>query len=346
MTDEVRGVLDCVFLATMNRTQGLLDLPQRPVFVVTKLSPSMVSLFRHFSGTIAHMGKLIVVTGGAGFVGSHLCERLVHDGYRVISLDNYFTGSEENHVSGVDYRVGHTKDIAALVPETPDIVFHLGEYSRIAPSLKEPAVVWDLNIAGTHGVLEYWREKKCQLVYAGSSTKFVAATTADEVDGRHRAPYNFAKAMNSELVHNYGRWYDLPYSIAYFYNVYGPRERAGQFTGGYGTVVETFRQCALAGATATINGDGTQTRAFTHVLDTVEALVLIGEKGGREEYAISAKEVYSLNDLAAMFGIEKTYAPATVSSRSSGADDTTNLEALGWRQQYQLTDYVREAVAK
>ncbi len=292
------------------------------------------------------MGKLIVVTGGAGFVGSHLCERLAADGHRVISLDNYFTGSVENHVPGVEYRTGHTKDIATLIPETPDLLFHLGEYARIAPSLKEPAVVWDLNIAGTHGVLEYWREKKCKLVYAGSSTKFVVAAEETQVDGRHRAPYNFAKAMNSELVHNYGRWYDPDYSIAYFYNVYGPRERAGQFTGGYGTVVETFRQCALSGAPATINGDGTQTRAFTHVLDTVNALCIIAEHGTKDEYAICAREVYSLNELADMFDIEKTYAPATTSSRSSGADDTSNLEALGWQQEYQLTDYVREAIAK
>lgn len=292
------------------------------------------------------MAKLIVVTGGAGFVGSHLCERLVKDGHRVISLDNYFTGSIENHVPGVEYRTGHTKDIAALIPETPDTVFHLGEYSRIAPSLKEPAVVWDLNVAGTLAVLEYWREKKCKLVYAGSSTKFVVAEAEGVVDGRHRAPYNFAKAMNSELVHNYGRWYDLPYSIAYFYNVYGPRERAGQFDGGYGTVVETFRQCALAHTPCTINGDGTQTRAFTHVHDTVEALVLIAEKGGRDEYAISAQEVYSLNELADLFGLEKTYAPATTSTRSSGADDTTNLEALGWHQQRQLADYVRDSFAR
>ena len=164
------------------------------------------------------MQKTILVTGGAGFIGSHLCERLVKEGHKVISLDNYFTGSVENHVPGVEYRIGHTKDIASLIPETPDVIFHLGEYARIAPSLKEPALVWDLNIAGTHGVLEYWREKKCKLIYAGSSTKFVVATDDMSVDGPHRAPYNFAKAMNSELVHNYGRWYDLDYSIAYFYN--------------------------------------------------------------------------------------------------------------------------------
>ncbi len=284
--------------------------------------------------------KLAVVTGGAGFVGSHLCERLVHEGYRVISLDNYFTGSVENHVERVEYREGHTKDITKHITETPDILYHLGEYSRVAPSLTEPDVVWDLNIAGTHAVLEFWRKHHFKLVYAGSSTKFVS--DGGDVEGRDRAPYNFAKAMNSELVHNYGRWYDLEYSIAYFYNVYGPRERGGQFGGAYGTVIETFRQCALKGEACTINGTGEQTRAFTHVLDTVEALLLIGEKGGRDEYPISAKEVYSLLDVAKLFQIDINFAPATKSSRSCGAEDTSKLEVLGWRQQYTLKGYIAE----
>jgi UDP-glucose 4-epimerase len=284
--------------------------------------------------------KLVVVTGGAGFIGSHLCERFHRDGYRVISLDNYFTGSSANHVSGVEYRTGHTKDIAKLIPETPDIIYHLGEYSRVAPSLDEPEVVWDLNMLGTFGVLEFWRAKRCKLVYAGSSTKFVK--DGKDVEGRDRAPYNWAKAANSELVHNYGRWYDLDYSISYFYNVYGPRERAGQYEKAYGTVVETFRQCYLRGEPCTINGTGEQTRAFTHVYDTVDALMLIGENGERDEYAISAREVYSLLDLAQLFELEIQFAPATKSSRSSGAEDTAKLEALGWKQQYDLATYVGE----
>ncbi len=283
--------------------------------------------------------QLAIVTGGAGFVGSHLCERLVKEGYKVVSLDNYFSGSKDNHVEGVEYREGHTKDIAQHISEQPDIIFHLGEYSRIAPSLIEPELVWDLNTAGTTGVLEFWRASKCKLVYAGSSTKFTKDGNSDEVAGRDRAPYNFSKAVNSELVHNYGRWYDLEYSIAYFYNVYGPRERAGQFDGGYGTVVETFRQCALNHKPCTINGTGEQTRAFTHVLDTVEGLMLIAEKGIRDEYAICAAEVYSLNDLADLFGLEKQYAPATKSSRSTGADDTSKLKALGWSQSHTLESY-------
>src|SRR4051812_28445108 len=97
--------------------------------------------------------KTIVVTGGAGFVGSDLCERLQHEGHKVISLDNYFTGSKDNHVAGVEYREGHTKDIEALIPETPDLVYHLGEYSRVAKSIEEPQVVWDLNLVGTTAVL-------------------------------------------------------------------------------------------------------------------------------------------------------------------------------------------------
>lgn len=285
--------------------------------------------------------QLAVVTGGAGFVGSHLCERLVKEGYKVISLDNYFTGTPENHVEEVDYREGHTKDIDKHIAETPDIIFHLGEYSRVAPSLLEPGVVWDLNILGTMAVLEFWRKIGCKLVYAGSSTKFVNDNRTAEIAGRDRAPYNFAKALNSELVHNYGRWYNLPYSIAYFYNVYGPRERAGQYEGAYGTVVETFRQCALSNAPAKINGTGEQTRAFTHVVDTVSALVLIAQKGGADEYAISAAEVYSLNQLADLFGLKKEYAPATKSSRSSVADDTTKLVALGWQQEYKLSEYTK-----
>jgi UDP-glucose 4-epimerase len=284
----------------------------------------------------------ILVTGGAGFVGSHLIEVLVKDSsHRVISLDNYFTGSEENHILGAEYRTGHTKDIATLIPERVDMIYHLGEYSRVAPSLAEPDVLWDLNMQGTHGVLEYWRAHGCKLVYAGSSTKFADARE-DGVEGKNRAPYSWSKAANTEYIHNYGRWYNLPYSIVYFYNVYGPRERAGQFEGGYGTVIETFKQCYLNHTPCTINGTGAQTRAFTHVYDTVQALLLVGEKGGRDEYGISAREVLSLLEVANLFGLEVQFAPATASTRSSGTCDTTNLEALGWKQEYTLARYIAD----
>lgn len=214
--------------------------------------------------------KLILVTGGAGFIGSHLCARLVADGHKVISLDNYFTGSRDNHVAGVDYREGHTKDIEKHVSETPDLVYHLGEYSRVEKSLEEPALVWDLNKYGTFGVLEFWHRRGSKLIYAGSSTKF-----GDGGLGRDQSPYAWAKATNTELVRNYSAWYGLQHAITYFYNVYGPGERAGT----YGTVIEIFRQKNIAGEPLTVTAPGTQKRNFTHVEDIIDGLILVGANG-------------------------------------------------------------------
>jgi UDP-glucose 4-epimerase len=286
--------------------------------------------------------KIIVVTGGAGFVGSHLCERLVQEGYRVISLDNYFAGSKENHVEGVEYREGHTKDIATLIPEIPDIIYHLGEYSRVAASLKEPEIVFDLNMTGTYAVLEFWRKRKCKLVYAGSSTKKVEARE-DGVEGRDLAPYTWMKAANTELVVNYGRWYDLPYAVTYFYNVYGPRERSIEE---YGTVIETWRQRSLEGNPLQVREPGTQKRAFTHVLDTVEGLVLVGEKGEGDDFGIGTDEEFSLLEVAEMFGGSIEMLPQTKTTRPSAAVDSSKTRALGWEPKHHLPGYIKESVER
>lgn len=286
------------------------------------------------------MTKTILVTGGAGFVGSHLCERLAADGHRVISLDNYSAGSEDNHVAGVEYRKGDTKDIARLVPEVPDIVYHLGEYSRVHQSLEEPEVVWDFNIAGTLAVLEFCRAKGSKLVYAASSTKSDATVAADGTPGRDLSPYTWAKATNVDLINNYGRWYAFPYAIVYFYNVYGPRERAW---GNFGTVVATFLENARVGRPHQVNAPGTQTRAFTHVLDTVEGIILAGEKGEGDGYAISANDVHSVVEVAEMCGGDIEMRPQTKTSRSSSADDTSKIKTLGWKQKHTLKEYVESA---
>lgn len=283
----------------------------------------------------------ILVTGGAGFVGSHLCERLVHDGHQVTSLDNYFTGSRENHVAGVGYREGHTKDIEKYVPETPDIVFHLGEYSRIAVAKEEPEVVLDLNTVGTIGVLEFCRKKKVKLVYAGSSTKFADARE-DGTLGRDLSPYTWAKAANTELVKNYGHWYQILFAIAYFYNVYGPRELSGK----YGTVIEIFRQNVLRNEPLKVNGPGTQTRTYTHVLDTIEALIRIGERGDGDEYGIASDDTYSTKAVAELFGGEIMMMPPRSTSRPSSPVDTVKTRALGWEPKHKLEDYIRESIKK
>ncbi len=285
------------------------------------------------------MSKTILVTGGAGFVGSHLCERLVRDGHTVISLDNYFTGSVENHVAGVEYREGHTKDIETLVPETPEIIYHLGEYSRVHTSLEEPEIVWDMNTVGTLAVLEFWRKKGGKLVYAASSTKSDATITVDGTLGKNLSPYTWSKAANADLVANYGSWFKLPYAIVYFYNVYGPRERAW---GSYGTIVQTFIENYLHGRAHRVNAPGTQTRAFTHVLDTVSGIILAGEKGEGDGFAICADDAHSILEVAQMCGGDIEMHPQTKTSRSAGVDDTSKITALGWKQEYRLADYIKE----
>jgi len=276
--------------------------------------------------------QTVLVTGAAGFVGSHLCKRLVAMGHRVIALDNYFTGSRETHVEGVEYREAHTKNIARIVPETPDLLYHLGEYSRVEISLTEPALVWDLNVVGTFGVLEFWRKRNTKLIYAGSSTKF-----ADGGLGRDQSPYAFTKATNSELVRNYSNWYGLPYAITYFYNVYGPGERSGK----YGTVIEIFRQKYLQGEPLPVNAPGTQRRIFTHVDDIVDGLVLVGKKGEGDEFGLGADVSYSILEIAHMFGSPIDMRPEVQGNRMNATLDTTKARAIGWRAQHQLADYIQ-----
>jgi UDP-glucose 4-epimerase len=291
---------------------------------------------------MAKKKKIIVVTGGAGFIGSNLIAKLLKSkSNKVISLDNYFSGSKKNHLPGAIYRRGHSKDIAKHIKEKPDVIYHLGEYSRVAASLEEPSLVWDLNIMGTLGVVEFWKHHKCKLVYAGSSTKF-NPKRSDGTLGRDLAPYTWSKAINTELVKNYSKWYKLKYATVYFYNVYGPGERAGQFDGAYGTIIESIKQAYLRNKSCTIRRPGTQTRAFTHVSDTVDGIILAGRRGQGDNYGICAKEVYSLLQVAKMFGCQVKMAPQTKTSRSSGTFSSAKIKSLGWKQKHTLKKYIAD----
>ena len=281
--------------------------------------------------------RTILVTGGAGHVGSHVIELLVADERnRVISLDNYFNGSVENHVAGAEYREGHTKDIERLVPETPDIVYHLGEYARIAPSFEDVKLVYDMNMLGTFAVAEFWRTRKVKkLVYAASSTKF-----AIEGDGRHQNPYSFTKAVNVDLINDYGRWYGLPYAICYFYNGFGPRERGD---GKYATVIAKFEQQYRRGEPLTVVKPGTQRRAFTYVKDLARGIILVGKKGKGDGYALGQTKTYSIQQIARAFG-----APIKLVSgyagRAEAANNPRKARALGWKATIDVMDYIREFV--
>jgi UDP-glucose 4-epimerase len=286
--------------------------------------------------TMQSNGKMAVVTGGAGFIGSHLCERLVKEGWDVISVDNYFAGSRDNHIPGVEYREGHTKGILSLVPETPDIIFHLGEYSRVEQSVLEPGIVHDLNTIGTQGVIEFWQIRRCKLVYAGSSTKF-----GDGGATRTTSPYASTKAENSEKIREVGEAEHLPYAITYFYNVYGPGERAGI----YGTVIEGFKQMYLQGAPLAVTAPGTQTRNFTHVDDIVDGLLLVAQKGHGDEYGLGNERSYSILEVANLFTNDVVMLPERAASRTQSSLDTSKARSLGWAPQRLLEEYIQGIVS-
>jgi UDP-glucose 4-epimerase len=279
--------------------------------------------------------RTVVVTGGAGHVGSHLVELLVADpANRVISLDNYSTGRRENHIAGAEYRDGHTKDIGRLVPETPALLFHLGEYARIATSFEDVATVYDYNIAGTFAVAEFCRARGVgKLVYSASSTKF-----AIEGDGRHQNPYSFTKATNVDLINDYGRWYDLPYAICYFYNGFGPREMG---TGKYATLIAKFETLYREGKPLTVTAPGTQRRTFTYVKDLARGILAAGERGQGDGYSLRAANSYSVLEIAEAFG-----GPMEIVDGYPGREDVVVEAAskaqdeLDWQPTTDIMDYI------
>ena len=280
------------------------------------------------------MKKVILVTGGAGFVGSHLCESLVKDSNNeVYSLDNYFTGSEANHISGVNYIKGSTNDISKAIDFSPDYIYHLGEYSRVEQSFEDLEKVWQFNKQGTFAVLEFVRKSGAKLIYAGSSTKF-----GDGGLGRSQSPYAWTKASNTELVINYGNWFNIPYVITYFYNVYGGREIS---TGKYATLIALFKEKLLNNEPLTIVSPGTQKRNFSHIDDIVSGLVLIGEQGYGDEFGLGSSNSYSILEIANMFGDNVQMLPERKGNRMMAEVMTKKSEALGWQCSKDIKDHIK-----
>jgi len=279
--------------------------------------------------------KTILVTGGAGFIGSHLCESLSQDASnRVVSLDNYSTGSEDNHVAGVEFIRGETKDIHTSINFSPDIVYHLGEYSRVEQSFDDLETVWDYNKAGTFEVLQFCRKHACKIVYAGSSTKF-----GDGGLGRSQSPYGWIKASNTELVENFGEWFGLPYAIVYFYNAYGPREIR---TGKYATLIALFAEKMRKGEPLTVVSPGEQKRNFTHVSDIISALRLVGDQGYGDEFGIGSPEAYSVLEIAKLFGGQIDMLPERRGNRMTADVITDKTQALGWSAQRSVANWIEE----
>ncbi len=277
----------------------------------------------------------ILITGGAGFIGSHLCETLVRDeSCEITSLDDYSTGSEANHIAGVSYIKGSTLDIDRFINFSPDVVYHLGEYSRVEQSFGDISTVWNSNKQGTFAVLQFCRKHAAKIIYAGSSTKF-----GDGGLGRSQSPYGWTKASNTELVVNYGRWFDLPYAIVYFYNAYGPREISN---GKYATLIGLFTQKMRDKQPLTVVSPGTQKRNFTHVDDIVSGLILVGKNGFGDEFGIGSLDAYSVLEVAELFGGDIDMIDERRGNRMSAEVMIEKTEQLGWRPKKNLVDYIQD----
>lgn len=280
----------------------------------------------------------ILVTGGAGFIGSHLCERLVKEGHDVVSLDNYFTGSQDNHVDGVDYiacsTVNLNHSLSDLYEYRADMVYHLGEYSRVEQSFYDMNLVFEYNKIGTYEVLEYIRRTRAKLIYAGSSTKFV-----DEPN-YVQSPYAWSKSSNTDLVMRYGEWFDIDYAITYFYNVYGPREIK---SGKYATLIAKYAEHMRTGDMLPVVSPGIQSRNFTHVDDIVDGLIYVGTYGIGDGYGIGNPKEYSILDVAKLFDPGETkikVLPARRGNRMSAPIITDKTRSLGWEPKRNLETYI------
>jgi UDP-glucose 4-epimerase len=291
------------------------------------------------------VSQTLLVTGGAGFVGSALIKSLLTDfpAAAIVSLDNYFTGVPENHVNDprVTYIDGSTVDVAKLWADrglpSPEIVFHLGEYSRIVQSFDDHDLTWEFNLHGTKEVVKFASANGSKLIYAGSSSKF-----GNDGQDENLNPYAWTKAKNIEYVKNYANWFGLDYAITYFYNVYGP----GQITSGkYATVIGIFEDHYLRGEPLPVVSPGTQTRDFTHIDDIVRGIVLVAHKGSGDGYLLGAGHEWPILEVAEMFGVPYELIPALRGERTRGQADITKAAELGWRPERRLDEYVAEFLA-
>jgi len=225
-----------------------------------------------------------LVTGGAGFIGSHLVERLLDDGHEVMVLDNLSTGSIENisHLKGRD-RFSYVIDTITNEPllaemiDRSDVVFHLAAAVGVKLIVEQPVHTIETNVHGTEVVLLHANKKKKLVVIASTSEVYGKSTdvpfreNADLTLGatiKHRWAYACSKLLDEFLALAYWKERKLPVIIVRLFNTVGPRQ-----TGQYGMVLPTFVRQALAGHPITVFGDGTQSRSFTYVGDVVDALV-------------------------------------------------------------------------
>jgi UDP-glucose 4-epimerase len=248
------------------------------------------------------MKNLIIVTGGAGFVGSNLIELLLKKTKKkIISLDNYSTGKKTNHIKSknrrLKYLVGNTQDINKKLNKIKSkihSVFHFGEFARIYQSFKEFDKCYDSNSIGTKEVFKFCLDNSIKLIYSATS-----ASLGNQGDDKNLSPYAFTKSKNLELLENLKKWFNFKYEVIYFYNVYGPRQIK---KGAMATVIGIFEDQYNNKKPLTVVKPGSQTRRFTHISDTVEICYEAWKNNKCAHYSISNRKAYSIKNVAKLFG--------------------------------------------
>ncbi len=280
------------------------------------------------------------MTGGAGFIGSHLVDRLLGDGHHVSVVDNFSSGHRgnlEHHQSNPNLKVIEG-DIASA-PLSPafegiDWVFHLAALADIVPSVENPTAYHEANVAGTFRVLEAARHAGVQrFVYAASSSCYGVpdrCPTPEDSPARPQYPYALTKWVGEQYVLHWTQLYHLPAVSLRFFNVYGPRSRT---SGTYGAVFGVFLAQKLAGEPFTVVGDGTQTRDFTYVTDVTDACVRAAASDVQgESMNVGSGDPQSVNRLVELLGGDVVYIPKRPGEPDCTQADTRKIEALlGWK---------------
>ena len=245
------------------------------------------------------MKKIIIVTGGAGFIGSNLIELLLRKtSDNIISIDNYSVGTKKNHInnSRVSYVKGNTLDFSKhfnKIKRKIKVIFHFAEFSRIFQSFENVKSCFSSNISGTQEVIKFCLENNIKIIYSATS-----ASLGNNQDDQHLSPYAYSKSINMNLIMNLNKWLNLKYEIIYFYNVYGPRQVSDSEMS---AVISIFCKQYLNKKPLTVVLPGNQTRRFTHVKDTIEGCYMAWKKNKNRHYSISSSKSYMVKDVAKLF---------------------------------------------
>ena len=273
------------------------------------------------------MKNLIVVTGGAGFVGSNLIEYLIKNTkFNIISLDNYSSGSKKNHIRSnrILYLNGNTKNIFKILTgykKKINSIFHFGEFARIHQSFKFYDECIDSNVIGTKNVFKFCLKNKIKLIYSATS-----ATFGNKGEDKNLSPYSFTKSNNLDLLENLKNWFGLRSEIIYFYNVYGNRQIS---IGKMATVIGIFETQFKNNQPLTVVAPGSQTRRFTHIMDTIKVCFYAWKKDKCKHYSIAYKKPYSIIQVAKMFKRQIKYLPPRLGERyKSGISDKSGKNLI------------------